>query len=478
MICWRTQNRAKRGFTLMELMVYIAIVGIVVLVAGQAFSNSTKFRVRTQNMLRATQEAENVAMLFKEDAAQMGAKSAKEAGAAASGAEFGDKFGAVHDSVYMDPNNTTDVNKDHSSFLISSSSGFSDLIFRRVRYDDQGLLKAVEEVNWFVVNNTLKRSCRTIDGDADGDICPKNKTREEAREAAAEIATHVSRFEIQAPTPTTAEEEQIFPTSGDDFRLIPRTGDNFYDLLSQNDAGTEHGDGNQITLTRFHSNYDFAEDKLKSELDTMNQVFAVNVEDYEGSTWKGYCQDRGLIPLEKDNTYEISFEIPFVSVASSSTFETQPFVPGEDHMSVGFRGMTSGDFATIKGKDNKTKVLIDDFLFYPPYSSTASTKRVMRFSVPENIDSVCLAFTFACYSPLATKAKLKIRNLKVKRIAGQNYRFDNAHPYNPESHKNDKKNIKALKLNLQIARGGKNGQHGETGDVEMVVPIPSNGPTD
>ena len=481
MICWRTQNRAKRGFTLMELMVYIAIVGIVVLVAGQAFSNSTKFRVRTQNMLKATQEAENVAMLFKEDAAQMGAKSAKEAGTAALGAEFGDKFGAVHDSVYMDPNNTTDANKDHSSFLISSSSGFSDLIFRRVRYDDQGLLKAVEEVNWFVVNNTLKRSCRTIDGDADGDACPKGKTRDEAREAAVEVATHVSKFEIQAPTPTAAEEVQIFPTPGNVFRLIPRTGEShYYNLKSTNDSGEENGADNQITLTQFYTNYDNANGSLKSELDNKNQVFAANAEDADGSgwTWKTFCQNRGLISLEKDNTYEISFEIPFVSVASSSTFETQPFVPGEDHMSVGFRGMTSGDFATIKGKDNKTKVLIDDFLFYPPYSSTASTKRVMRFSVPENIDSVCLAFTFACYSPLAAQAKLKIKDLKVKKIAGQNYKFDDAHPYNPESHKNDKKNIKALKLNLQIARGGKNGQHGETGDVEMVVPIPSNGPTD
>ena len=47
-----TDKRA--GFTLMELMVYIAIVGIVVIVAGQAFSNSTKMRVRTQSMLKAS----------------------------------------------------------------------------------------------------------------------------------------------------------------------------------------------------------------------------------------------------------------------------------------------------------------------------------------------------------------------------------------------------------------------------------------
>ena len=59
------KNFKKSGFTLMELLVYMAIVGIVVVIAGEAFSNSTKFRIRTDNMIKATQEAENVGTILR-----------------------------------------------------------------------------------------------------------------------------------------------------------------------------------------------------------------------------------------------------------------------------------------------------------------------------------------------------------------------------------------------------------------------------
>ena len=90
----------KSGFTLMELLVYMAIVGIVVIVAGQAFSNSTKFRIRTDNMIKATQEAENVGTLFKEDLEQMGAKSSKESSGAAGSSDVFSTLSLAQD-VYM-----------------------------------------------------------------------------------------------------------------------------------------------------------------------------------------------------------------------------------------------------------------------------------------------------------------------------------------------------------------------------------------
>ena len=82
-----------------------------------------------------------------------------------------------------------------------------------------------------------------------------------------------------------------------------------------------------------------------------------------------------------------------------------------------------------------------------------------------------MVFTFATYSPVAADGSITISDLKLKQIAGSNYTFDKAKPLLTK----DKKNVKALMLELQIARGGKNNQSGETGEATIVVPTPSNG---
>ena len=480
---WSGAIGSRNGFTLMELLVYMIIVGIIVVIAGQAFSNSTKFRVRTQNMLAATQVAENVASLFRADVSQMGAKSSKEDGDAVVESEkYGDVFSNIHTGVYMKPAAAgVDEDKvDYSSFLLTTSNGFSDLTFRRVRYTSDGYYDAIDEIRWFVQDSTLYRSCYTYAGnelkETSGDdeiyVCKKKESAaDDPVEDAVEIASHVKSFTVTAPNPVTAADEQIFPTPGDDFRLIPRTGeDHYFGLVAANEPGVDKGAGTEIAISQFYTNYDNAEGQLKQELNNMNQLIAVNAEDYDGDSWKDYCQNRGRIPLLKNHTYEISFEIPFTSL--SHDFDVQPFVPGEDHMSVGFRGMNWGKEVT----DGSGRKLLEDFLFFPPYNANGSGKRYMRFTVPASMDTVCLAFTFACYSPKAFQAKLVIKNLAIKEVAGLNYDFSTA--YDPEAHKNDKKNIKALKMQLKIGRGGKNGENGETGDVEIVVPTPSNGPRD
>jgi hypothetical protein len=101
----------------------------------------------------------------------------------------------------------------------------------------------------------------------------------------------------------------------------------------------------------------------------------------------------------------------------------------------------------------------------------------MRFTVPEHVASVCLAFTFAFYSPLVASGMVTIKDLKVTQVATANYKFDG---FDSEASDNikEKKKVKALKLRLKISRGAKNGGSGETGEVDLIIPIPSNGTGD
>ena len=467
-------SHQKGGFTLMELLVYMAIVGVVVVIAGQAFSNATKFRIRTDNMVRATQEAENVAMLFKEDVFQIGTKSSKETGFADAGAEFGDKFSGVNSNVYMDPANSDEAKRDSSSFRIETTDNFSDLTFRRLRYGENGAFQAVEQIHWYVdvsdkSNKILKRSCKITQlapgvAIAADDPCKAGDGEPDP----IEMATGVTKFKVEAAIPgAMVDEVQIFPPDNlTAFRLVPRTGDGEYAPFksANTTTGSEQNGGNSITLSNFFSNYDNSSATyLGSAERKINQAYAIKNET-TSDMWNVACASYGKVTLMPDMVYEISFSLADRGLR---------FVPGTDHMSVGFRTAGSGDIPMFNGRR-----LVDDFLFFPPMdtSGRGAGKRTMRFTVPEKVENVCMAFTFACFSPLASNSKLTIKNLKLTQVASSSYTFEE--DYNPENYKKEKKNIKALKLKLQVSRGAKKGGKGETGDVDLIAPMPSNGPRD
>jgi len=464
-------EESRAGFTLMELLVYMAIVGVVVLIAGEAFSNSTKFRVRTENMVRATQEAENAGMMLKTDVEQLGAKSAKETGDAASGAIYGDNFGMIHSSVYMDPDNADNSQKDSSSFLLRTENGFSNLTMRRLRYDDDGYYVATEEVNWFVEDGSLKRTCKLIDKRASFTV----ESSDPCSDVGAEVepvtmATQVTKFNIVPAKPSAkADSVQVFPVEGNSFRMIPRPTDgNYVRFKTTNLIGEENGGGTGAIFSDFFSNYDNMNETIRTTSDQMmNQAFAIKDETVSETDWKKLCSNYGRLTLKENQEYEISFNVDYPGV---NTNRSLLFVPGTDHMSVGFRSISNGKIPELNGNR-----LIDDFLFFPPVAATGTGARKMRFHVPHEISNVCLAFTFALYSPLVSQGTVTIKNLKLLKVASSDYTFSTP-PFDAESNKPEKKNVKALRLELQVSRGAKNGGRGETGDVLLVIPIPSNGP--
>lgn len=443
------KNRA--GFTLMELLVYMGILGVIVLVAGEAFSNSTKFRIRTDNMIKANQEAENVAALLKTDVMQTGAKTSKEATVA--GGE--DSFEGHSANIYIDPDNAVAANKDYSSFKISPVAGsavYDTLMLRYVRYDESGHYLATEQVNWYVdvASRTLKRSCKILDKllsyNVSKDVCSNGA---KSTPTPVDMASGVQRFKVYPAIPAIRsnaevvdhQEEQIFPPGGaTSFKLLAR-------VLNPDIEGlTVSNTGSSVTLSVFANNYN-QETAKKNEL-----YVAVNTDD-PAAVWNSDCQS---FTLEPNIEYEISFVLSYPGAADPS----QAFVPGRDHMSVGFRNT-----------DGTTVANLDDFFFYPPTGLSSEGTRTMRFTVPEQIAGVCMAFTFATYSPLVASGSVVLSNLKLKQVAGANYTFDPSKSIPIK----DKKNVKALRLELQIGRGEKNNQSGETGNIDIVVPIPSNG---
>ncbi|WP_407447509.1 type II secretion system protein J [Fibrobacter sp.] len=457
-------RQSQAGFTLMELLVYMAIVGIIVLVAGEAFSNSTKFRVRTQNMLKATQEAENVATLFKADVSQMGAKSSmtKSSSGEDTFEEYKSCTAGQTDCIYMDPNNATDNDKDFSSYKIESVEGSTNdkLTIRRIRYGVDGEYQAIEHVEWYETNKILKRSCRVL-RKATGYTLPAGEPCSDGATAAEkpiDIAEGVEVFKVYPGIPTIRSnadnaahrEEQIFPPGGsDEFSLIPHDADgNIVEPTTPPTAG-----GSSVTLSGFAKNRSTDDQSITANGQKKNEFYVATNEDHgTNPSWSSNCNP---FSLESGVEYELSFSMVHVS----TTDGMQLFVAGRDHMAVGFRNNSDGaEIATL-----------DDFLFYPPTNENSQGARTMRFTAQQNVQNACMVFTFATYSPEVSSGTVTISNLKFRQVAGPNYTF------NETLLTKDKKNVKALKLELEISRGGKNNQKGETGKTKIIVPTPSNG---
>lgn len=435
----------KSGFTLMELMVYIAILGIVVIVAGQAFSDSTKMRVRTESMIRANAAAEEAGMLIQEDVAQMGAKSAKESGSGTASDVF-----FKSNLVYMDAENG-----DSSSFRMNGDS----LVLRRMNYDSDGRFLSIEEVGWFLQNKRLFRECKTLDRDKSR-LPSAPTTCPESNSPTVEILDNVESFEVIPAKPAVLNSDYNSAAAGVSPRLLPSTvnmtdhafrlfprveGNDFYSV----DRDPSRG-GTNVVLTNFVSNFDEDAEEIKNTKKA-NQVFVVGGtgELAAAAAWSDVCTK---VNLEPDVEYEISFKVPFLDEN-----KIRSFTPGIDHMTVGFRNM-AGDI------DSE----LPDFSFYPPIDASANNKRSMRFSVKNAKKDLCLAFTFAFYSPMAPKGKIAISNLELSKVEMSNFEFVKSYvPALP-----DKAKIKAFKFILEV------GKNKETGNVALVVPTPSNGPRD
>lgn len=430
----------KHGFTLMELMVYMAIIGIVVIIAGQAFSNSTKMRVESESLIKANHETETLGSLLRDDIAQMGTKSAVDsakAGELRVGLE-------IKEEVYMDA-----AHGDSSSFNYfrakedpnaANKKLITDtLVLRKVQYDSDGKFQRVEEITWFVSEDSvLNRSCKSLT-ESDDPACPEDNA------FSVEVARQISKFEITPSTPgLKGGAQKLFPANEDKrFRLISRS-DPIYNVVdvSINPAGEAKSFG----ISGFNSN--FREDDNNAVVSPVShQVFVGNA----GETGSSY-QNCKRFNFLKGKTYELSFQTPY------SADDSRMFKSGKDHFSAGCRVVKDNEVSPCNG--------INDMLIFPPQSKRSPDTHKMQFSPISDVNSACLAFTMAFYSPTVGSGKFYIANLELHEVADGNYAFD--HDYNLK--KEDKANVRAFKVDLEMKRNG------VAGRTLVVAPVPSNGP--
>lgn len=431
----------KKGFTLIELLVYIALVSIVVIVAGKAFSDSAIFRVRTQSMVATAQTANDVIAAFKEDLSQMGTKSWKTASGTV------DVFN-VDTSVYIDLNNPDTALADTSSYVLTrTGDGLDSIAFRKMEYSEGGAFLGVRQVSWYVRDSVLWRSCKTLSG-TENDDCKKSGGNP------VKMADKVERFSITPATPgvsTAASAELLFPSSSSRFRLIPRTasGDLYAAEVSPDTGGTS------VTISSFITNYDTVNAKENLTGKSATELYlSPAVAPGVSGTWNKDCKEFTFLPYE---TYAFEFNFEY------SADNMRLFQPGKDHFSIGLRGKSDG--SKVNGTSG-----VNDFMVYPPVTSMASTLRYGEFSVKDTTKA-CFALTVAVYSPLTQRGTITLKKFKVSRKLDASYHFetDAGNTYNLEGSVQSKKNVKAFRLTVGVLK------RGEVGRATIVVPTPSNG---
>jgi len=471
----------KRGFTLIELIVYMALLGFIIVVAGRVFSDSTAMRVRSQNMIKNSEEVGRVSSLLREDISQMGTKVWGHSLGA--GDYTTQKVGTAttYPEIYWNKNNG-----DLSSYALNHRK--DSIAFRKTAFDGDGLFVGIREIVWELKNDSLLRRCATIKnicpsgtcGTKDDDlaVCPFASSATASEIKPVLIAKNVVNFKISPAAPgKESSSDTLFGQYGNrNFNLLarPETSTEYIKPMTTSPTNT----GTETTLVGFAQ----AGGKNHNELCLAKT---------DKSSFTSF-NDCNQMPFKKDETYSIEFKMPFsipakipANAADSAdlrqALNATQFVPGRDHLAIGLRK-----------SDGKPPDGTQDILFYPAQSDLVSdVERHLEFSVKENV-TACVVIIIAYYPPTvpanitnpfnAANGKLRFRDFKVFRNPDGAFHFPkkgDADYYDgkygteemtPADKKNEQKTkAKAFEVILDIENKG------EKSGTILTITTPNNG---
>jgi type II secretory pathway pseudopilin PulG len=477
----------KRAFTLIELIVYMALLGFIIVVAGRVFSDSTAMRVRSQNMIKNSEEIGRVSNLLREDISQMGAKTWWMV--------------TAYPEIYWNKDNG-DVSSyalRHRKLQENNKVTFRDSIaFRKAAFDKDGLFLGIREIVWKARNDSLFRSCATIKKCTSGNcsvetdeeaatVCLSASSATAAEIKPVLIAKGIANFKIVPGKPGIGKHSAVEDT------LFGKTGDQNFRLNARPDASTANVKGMTTQPSNSGSKTivsNFAQNQNTTGKDR-NELYLTKFDENANTFDK--CHK---MTFETGETYSIEFKMPY-SISDNSTpeefrqaFSGTQFVPDRDHLAVGLRKSNGDKFNINDGAPN-------DILFYPPQSNAAAELlRRLEFSVKDNkIENACVVISVAYYPPTVTvgdmfnaaKGRLEFSDFKVFRNADGTFHFpkevDTGYEADygtedmtpPDKKIGQKTKAKAFEILLEIEnRGEKSGTYSSEGKG-MVVTTPNNG---
>jgi len=444
-------------------------------------------------MVKTSEEVGKVSHLIKEDISQMGVKAWGQVNSSNSNSSssytpyYVHNVGKDNPKIYWSASSSLG---DSSSYALYHRDGptagtFCDkIVFRKAVFDTIGRFIGIREIEWEAIKSAnsckLVRRCATLEGQSN---CPAGAT---CAPAGADIDASVCPTKANA----SAADSVVIAENVKNFNIIPSKpgmAGNTQDTLFKgpfkfSSVGTvtaSISDGNDTSVTI--------------------SDFAQNSPSATGGGYNGLCLAEASgcrsFTFIKDETYVIEFKMPFASTSGDETeqqkiFNSTQFVPGRDHLAIGFRTVTGGPIS------NAPK----DILFFPAQSDEAANlKRSLEFSMKDTIWNASIVMTIAYYPPEGSsgqvngaEAMLKFKDFKIFRKADETFHFpkpgdsDYNEKYGTQEESDDKRiwqktNAKAFELILEIEnKGEKSGTYSidKAGNKKgMVIPTPNNGVT-
>lgn len=218
-------SSAKKGFTLVELLVYVLISSIVILISGRIWWDSTRQSYDTRGLLNASSDIDEVFLYLNEDLSRTGAKVSMTSGSTDSTNHHAYWNLSVGDS---------------SSFSLRDNGDLDTIVFKASNYYSDGTMSTYDSVAYFV--------------NADGEMIRSVTTRNIADSTdsatwSTKIMGNITEFSIRAGIYNPAGDSNIYI----DTSMVSGAQDLYVD-----DASLSFSDSIGDTVHMFVSGFDSA----------------------------------------------------------------------------------------------------------------------------------------------------------------------------------------------------------------------------